>query len=271
MFQNVLENVRKKCPLIHNITNYVTANDCANVVLACGASPIMADEKDEVADITAICAGLNINMGTISKLKIESMLIAGKKANELHHPIVLDPVGVGISKLRRDTAMQFLQEIQFTVIRGNVSEIKKLALGIGTEKGVDAADCITEENMDEIVAFAKVFAKETGAIVVLTGAVDIVADGQKAYCIRNGHPMMSSITGTGCQLSAMIAAYISANPENLFIAVVAAVSAMGYAGEIAYARLSELDGNATYRTYIIDAIYNMTTEMLEKGAKYEVR
>ena len=125
--------------------------------------------------------------------------------------------------------------------------------------------------MDEIVAFAKVFAKETGAIVVLTGAVDIVADGQKAYCIRNGHPMMSSITGTGCQLSAMIAAYISANPENLFIAVVAAVSAMGYAGEIAYARLSELDGNATYRTYIIDAIYNMTTEMLEKGAKYEVR
>lgn len=271
MFQNVLENVRKKCPLIHNITNYVTANDCANVVLACGASPIMADEKDEVADITAICAGLNINMGTISKPKIESMWIAGKKANELHHPIVLDPVGVGISKLRRDTAMQFLQEIQFTVIRGNVSEIKKLALGIGTEKGVDAADCITEENMDEIVAFAKVFAKETGAIVVLTGAVDIVADGQKAYCIRNGHPMMSSITGTGCQLSAMIAAYISANPENLFIAVVAAVSAMGYAGEIAYARLSELDGNATYRTYIIDAIYNMTTEMLEKGAKYEVR
>ena len=95
MFQNVLENVRKKCPLIHNITNYVTANDCANVVLACGASPIMADEKDEVADITAICAGLNINMGTISKPKIESMLIAGKKANELHHPIVLDPVGVG--------------------------------------------------------------------------------------------------------------------------------------------------------------------------------
>ena len=271
MFQNVLENVRKKCPLIHNITNYVTANDCANVVLACGASPIMADEKDEVADITAICAGLNINMGTISKPKIESMLIAGKKANELHHPIVLDPVGVGISKLRRDTAMQFLQEIQFTVIRGNVSEIKKLALGIGTEKGVDAADCITEENMDEIVAFAKVFAKETEAIVVLTGAVDIVADGQKAYCIRNGHPMMSSITGTGCQLSAMIAAYISANPENLFIAVVAAVSAMGYAGEIAYARLSELDGNATYRTHIIDAIYNMTTEMLEKGAKYEVR
>lgn len=271
MFQNVLENVRKKCPLIHNITNYVTANDCANVVLACGASPIMADEKDEVADITAICAGLNINMGTISKPKIESMWIAGKKANELHHPIVLDPVGVGISKLRRDTAMQFLQEIQFTVIRGNVSEIKKLALGIGTEKGVDAADCITEENMDEIVAFAKVFAKETGAIVVLTGAVDIVADGQKAYCIRNGHPMMSSITGTGCQLSAMIAAYISANPENLFIAVVAAVSTMGYAGEIAYARLSESDGNATYRTYIIDAIYNMTTEMLEKGAKYEVR
>lgn len=192
----------------------------------------MAEELDEVADITAICAGLNLNMGTISKPKIESMLIAGKKANALHHPIVLDPVDVGISKLRMDTAMRFLQEIQFTVIRGNVSEIKKLALDIGAEKGVDAAEYITEENIDEIVAFAKVFAKETGAIVVLTGALDIVADSEKACCIRNGHPMMSSITGTGCQLSAMI---------------------------------------ATYRTYIIDASYNMTTEMLEKGAKYEVR
>lgn len=273
MFQNMLENVRKKCPLIHNITNYVTVNDCANIVLACGASPIMADDKDEVADITTICGGLNINIGTLNRRTIESMLIAGKRANELNHPVVLDPVGAGASKLRTETAMQLLAEVRFAVIRGNISEIKTLASGSGTTKGVDAdvADKVTEENLDEVVAFAKAFAAKTGAVIAITGAIDIVADDKKAYCIRNGHPMMSSITGTGCQLSAMTAAYVTANPDNTLEAAAAAVAAMGYAGEVAHARLSALDGNSTYRNYIIDAIYNMTPEMLEKGANYEVR
>ena len=273
MFQNMLENVRKKCPLIHNITNYVTVNDCANIVLACGASPIMADDKDEVADITTICGGLNINIGTLNRRTIESMLIAGKRANELNHPVVLDPVGAGASKLRTETAMQLLAEVRFAVIRGNISEIKTLASGSGTTKGVDAdvADKVTEENLDEVVAFAKSFAAKTGAVIAITGAIDIVADDKKAYCIRNGHPMMSSITGTGCQLSAMTAAYVTANPDNTLEAAAAAVAAMGYAGEVAHDRLSALDGNSTYRNYIIDAIYNMTPEMLEKGANYEVR
>lgn len=273
MFQNMLENVRKKCPLIHNITNYVTVNDCANIVLACGASPIMADDKDEVADITTICGGLNINIGTLNRRTIESMLIAGKRANELNHPVVLDPVGAGASKLRTETAMQLLAEVRFAVIRGNISEIKTLASGSGTTKGVDAdvADKVTEENLDEVVVFAKAFAAKTGAVIAITGAIDIVADDKKAYCIRNGHPMMSSITGTGCQLSAMTAAYVTANPDNTLEAAAAAVAAMGYAGEVAHARLSALDGNSTYRNYIIDAIYNMTPEMLEKGANYEVR
>lgn len=273
MFKNMLENVRKNCPLIHNITNYVTVNDCANIVLACGASPIMADDKDEVADITAICAALNINIGTLNSRTIASMLIAGKRANELNHPVVLDPVGAGASKLRTDTAMQLLKEVKFSVIRGNISEIKTLASGSGTTKGVDAdvADKVTEENLDEVIAFAKAFAEKTGAVIAITGAIDVVTDDKKAYCIRNGHPMMSSITGTGCQLSAMIAAFIAANPEHPLEAAAAAVSAMGYAGEVAYSRLTELDGNSTYRNYIIDAIYNMTPDRLEKGAKYEVR
>ena len=273
MFQNMLENVRKNCPLIHNITNYVTVNDCANIVIACGASPIMADDKEEVAEITAICSGLNINIGTLNSRTIASMLIAGKRANELNHPVVLDPVGAGASKLRTETAMQLLQEVKFSVIRGNISEIKTLASGSGTTKGVDAdvADKVTEENLDDVIAFAKAFAKKTGAVIAITGAIDIVADSKKAYCIRNGHPMMSSITGTGCQLSAMTAAFVTANPDQLLEATAAAVSAMGYAGEVAYSRLTEMDGNSTYRNYIIDAIYNMTPEMLEKGAKYEVR
>ena len=273
MFQNMLENVRKNCPLIHNITNYVTVNDCANIVLACGASPIMADDKDEVSEITAICSGLNINIGTLNSRTIASMLIAGKRANELGHPIVLDPVGAGASKLRTETAIQLLKEVKFSVIRGNISEIKTLASGSGTTKGVDAdvADKVTEENIDDVIAFAKTFAKKTGAVIAITGAIDIVADSEKAYCIRNGHPMMSSITGTGCQLSAMTAVFVTANPNHPLEAAAAAVSAMGYAGETAHSRLTEMDGSSTYRNYIIDAIYNMTPEMLEKGAKYEVR
>ena len=273
MFKNMLENVRKNCPLIHNITNYVTVNDCANIVIACGASPIMADDRDEVADITTICAGLNINIGTLNSRTIDSMLIAGKRANELKHPIVLDPVGAGASRLRTDTAMKLLEEVKFSVIRGNISEVKTLASGSGTTKGVDAdvADKVTEENIDDVIAFAKAFAEKTGAVIAITGAIDIVANNKKAYCIRNGHPMMSSITGTGCQLSAMTAAFVTANPDYPLEAAASAVAAMGYAGEIAHNRLTEMDGNATYRNYIIDAIYNMTPEMLEKGAKYEVR
>ena len=273
MFRKMLENVRKNCPLIHNITNYVTVNDCANIVIACGAAPIMADDKEEVADITTICAGLNINIGTLNSRTIASMLIAGKRANELNHPVVLDPVGAGASKLRTETAMKLVEEVKFTVIRGNISEMKTLASGSGTTKGVDAdvADQITEENQDEVVAFAKAFAKKTGAVIAITGAIDIVSDSSKAYCIRNGHPMMSSITGTGCQLSAMTAAFVTANPDRPLEASAAAVSAMGYAGEIAHGRLTAMDGNATYRNYIIDAIYNMTPAMLEKGANYEVR
>jgi hydroxyethylthiazole kinase len=273
MFQNMFANVREKCPLIHNITNYVTVNDCANVLLACGGSPIMSDDKEEVAEITTICSGLNINIGTLNQRTIVSMLIAGKRANELSHPVVLDPVGAGASKLRTETAMQLLEEVKFAVIRGNISEIKTLALGSGTTKGVDAdiADRVTEENLDDVVAFAKTFAEKTGAVIAITGAIDIVADDKKAYCIRNGHPMMASVTGTGCQLSAMTAAFVTANPEHPLEAAAAAVSAMGYAGEMAHSRLNEMDGNSTYRNYIIDAIYNMTPEMLEKGANYEVR
>ena len=266
MFKTEFENLRRTCPLIHNITNYVTVNDCANMVLACGASPIMADDAAEVEDITTICGGLNSRT-------ITSMLLAGKKANALGHPVVLDPVGAGASRLRTDTAYRLLRDVKFAVIRGNISEIKTLASGEGTTKGVDAdvADKVTGENLDSAVAFAKKFAAQTGAVIAITGAIDIVADAQKAYVIRNGNPMMSSITGTGCQLSALTAAFVTANPGHPLEAAAAAVCAMGLAGEIAHKRLTPQDGNATYRSYIIDAIYNMTPEQLEEGANYEVR
>ena len=220
--------------------------------------------------------GMSVTLKEDSK-SMEAVVVVGygtqKKANLLGHPVVLDPVGAGASQLRTDTANRLLREVKFTVIRGNISEVKTLASGAGTTKGVDAdvADRVTEENLDGAVAFAKAFAAKTGAVVAITGAIDIVADGTKAYCIRNGHPMMSAITGTGCQLSALTAAFITANPGQPLEAAAAAVCAMGLAGEIAHARLTPLDGNATYRNYIIDAIYNMTPAQLEEGAKYEVR
>lgn len=272
MLKKMLENVREKCPLIHNITNYVTVNDCANVLLACGGSPIMADDADEAEDITSICGGLNINIGTLNQRTIPAMHKAGKKANELGHPAVLDPVGAGASKLRTQTAKDLIEAVQFTVIRGNISEIKALALGEGGARGVDAdvADKVTEETLPQAVAFAKEFAKKTGAVIAITGAIDIVANGEKAYCIYNGHPMMSSITGTGCQLSAITAAYVTANPEHPLEAAAAAVCLMGVCGEKAHARLTEGDGNAAYRNHIINAIFNLTGEELESYANYKI-
>lgn len=272
MFKEMLENVRAKSPLIHNITNYVTVNDCANILLACGGSPIMADDAEEVEEITSICGGLNINIGTLNSRTISSMLLAGKKANALGHPVVLDPVGAGASAMRTETAYKLLEQVKFAVIRGNISEIKTLANGQGTTKGVDAdiADTVTEENLAQTVAFAKSFAQNSGAVIAITGAIDIVADAQKAYCIYNGHPMMRNVTGTGCQLSAMTAAYVTANPDRVLDAAAAAVCAMGICGEIAQKRMSPMDGNASYRDYIIDAVYRLDGDTLERCANYKM-
>ena len=273
MFGKCLENVRNTVPLVHNITNYVTVNDVANVLLACGGSPIMSDDREDVEDITSICGGLNINIGTLNQNTIPSMFLAGKKANELGHPVLLDPVGAGASCLRTETALQLLQEVRFTVIRGNISEIKTLAFGSGSTKGVDAdlADAVTEENLDEAVAFVKKMAGTHHCIVAVTGAIDLVADEERCYVIRNGRGEMGRITGTGCQLSGMMTAYVTANPDHPLEAAAAAVALMGLAGEIGWSRMQEGDGNSTYRNRIIDAIYNMDGKTLEEGAKYELR
>lgn len=273
MIKTCMDNVREKAPLVHNITNYVTVNDVANVLLACGGSPIMSDEPDDVEDITSICVGLNINIGTLNKRTIESMFLAGKKSKALGHVLLLDPVGAGASKLRTETAVKILDELKPDVIRGNISEIKTLALGSGTTKGVDAdvADAVTDANLDNAVAFVKDFAAKSGAIVAVTGAIDLVSDGKTCYVIRNGRPEMGKITGTGCQLSGMMTAFVVANPDNRLEAAAAAVCAMGLAGEIGWSRMQDGDGNSTYRNRIIDAIYNMDGATLDGGAKYELR
>lgn len=272
MFSECFNNVRNQAPLIHNITNYVTINDVANILLACGASPIMADEAAEVEEITSICSALNINMGKLNHSVIPSMILAGRKACELGHAVLLDPVGVGASRFRLETAEFLMKEISFTAIRGNISEIKTLLKGSGSSKGVDAdaADALTGNNLEEMTDLLKAFSKETGSIIAVTGNIDLVCDSSTCYVIENGRPEMEKITGTGCQLSGLMSAFLAANPENRLEAAAAAVSAMGLAGEIGWSYMKPGDGNAAYRNRIIDAIYNMTGESLECGARYHL-
>ena len=166
-----------------------------------------------------------------------------------------------------------MDEIRFTAIRGNISEIKTLALGSGTTKGVDAdvADAVTEGALDNAVKFAKDLASKTRSVIAITGAIDLVADADRCYVIRNGRPEMGRITGTGCQLSGMMTAFLVANPDNQLEAAAAAVCTMGLAGEIGWSRMQDGDGNSTYRNRIIDAIFNMDGKTLDEGAKCEIR
>lgn len=265
MSTSILNQIRAASPLIHCITNYVTVNDVANVLLAIGARPIMADDPEEVEEITALCAGLCLNIGTLNARTIPSMLTAGKRARALGQPVVLDPVGAGASRLRTETALRILDEVHPTVVRGNISEIRTLAVGSGTTQGVDAntADAVTEETLAATADFLRGFAARAEAIIAVTGAIDLVTDGVTTYVIRNGRAEMGRVTGTGCQLSALLAAALAVEPLGLLASVAETVALMGVAGEIAWAQMGERDGNATYRTRIIDAVYRMTGEELD--------
>ena len=186
----------------------------------------------------------------------------------------MDPVGAGASPFRTETTFNLLEDIAFTVIKGNISEMKTIHSGSGTTKGVDAdiSDAVTEETLEATVAFAKRLADRNEAVIAITGAIDIVADRDKAYIIRNGHPQMAKVSGTGCMLSALIAAYCGANPEQLLDATAAAVCLMGVSGELAYERMiRNAAGTSSYRSYLIDEISKMSAKKLEGGAKIENR
>lgn len=273
MFENILKEIKTRNPLVHCITNYVTVNDCANAILAVNGSPIMADDINEVEDITTICNSLVINIGTLNERTINSMIVAGKTANCLNHPVIFDPVGAGASKLRTETSKKLLQEIKFSVIRGNISEIKALATNISTTQGVDANinDIVTKNNLNEAIAFAKNFSKETNAIIVITGAIDIIASKDKAYVVYNGCSTMSKITGTGCMLSAILGAFVTVGQSNLLETIAYTVAMMGYCGEIASQKISDRDeGTSSFRTYLIDALSTMTYTNLKAGVKIEI-
>lgn len=271
MFEQILKNVRLKTPLVQNITNFVTVNDCANIILACGGSPIMSTDIREVTEIAEMCQSLVANMGVVEK--VDAMIAAGKKCNELGHPVVLDPVAAGASTLRTQTVFQLLKEIRFSAIRGNISEIKTIYYGYGTTKGVDAdaADAVTEKNLNDTVHMAKELSAKTGAVIVISGAIDIAADSKKAYVIRNGHPMMAQITGSGCMSTALIGTFCGANSENILDSCGAAMCAMGLCGELAHEKTTQVHGGTlSFRTYLVDAMSNLTPEILNMGMKLEV-
>ena len=270
----IIDEIRKKAPLVHSITNYVTINSCADLLLACGASPVMADDEREAAEITALSSALVLNTGTLHSDRLRAMLSAGKKANELGIPVVLDPVGAGASAFRTESVMKLAKEIRFTVVRGNISEILTLLNGEGRTSGVDSntGDAITEDNINEKITSARELSIKLGCTVAVTGKIDIVTDSEHTYLVRNGHQIMSRITGTGCMLTALTAACCAASPGGSTEAALCAVTAMGYCGERAYEKTEAAGGGTgTFRMLLMDEVSLLTSEKLERGAEIEAK
>lgn len=263
----ILGRLQKKRPLIHNITNYVTANDCANILLAVGASPVMADDPEETAEIAGLSDGLVLNMGTPSERKLDAMKAAGKSANRKGIPVIFDPVGAGTSRLRRKIAEQLLREVRVDMIRGNLSEISFLA-GMGSrEKGVDVS---AEDLLTDPLQAAGEAAVRLGCTVVVTGTADVATDGHRILCIHNGTPLLSRVTGTGCMSSSLAGAFAAADPENLLDAAAAAAAAMGIAGELAQEQAGHL-GYGSFHMALLDAVGRLDEKTIRERARIEER
>lgn len=260
-----LSSLREKKPLVHHITNYVTVNDCANITLAIGASPVMADSVDEVCDMVSISSSLVLNIGTINDTKLKAMILAAKKANELNIPIVLDPVGVGATPFRKKAVDDILNAAKISVIRGNLSEIKNIYGMEFKGKGVDA-----EENMgsiEEAKAVAKNLSKNLNTTIAITGATDIISDGKDIYSLSNGKSLMAKVTGTGCMCTSLIGCFLGATNAPL-VSAVSAIAAMDIAGEIAYENLNKaIEGTSSYKMKIIDAISNLEIDHIKNRIK----
>jgi hydroxyethylthiazole kinase len=261
----LLDELRNKKPLVHNITNYVTVNDCANILLAIGGSPIMADDIKEASDITKISSALVINIGTLNERTIESMIASGKKANELNIPVVFDPVGAGASEFRNTTTKRILEEVKISVLRGNMSEIKFISGLKSSTKGVDASESDMESANEEGVNVAKNLANKLNCIVAITGATDIISDGKRVAILENGTKMLANVTGTGCMTTALVGAFCGAGSD-YFMGAISGIISMGIAGEIAYEKAAQI-GTGSFHIAIIDAISNLNSEIITKRAK----
>jgi hydroxyethylthiazole kinase len=256
-----LKKIRAKKPLIHNITNYVVMNYTANALLACGASPVMAHAAEEVEEMVSLAGALVLNIGTLTPQWVDAMLRAGKKANALKIPIVLDPVGSGATRLRTDSAKRLTRELSIQVVRGNASEVLSLAKKGARTRGVDSLHSV-EEAEDAAIALAK----DLKTTLAITGKVDLITDGERIYRVHNGHEMMGMVTGTGCAATVMIGAFLAVDPDPVRAATTG-LAYFGLAGERAAAHTKT---PGTYQISLLDALFSIEEKELRKGAKIEV-
>lgn len=267
----ILQHTAELRPMVHSITNNVTINDCANIILAAGGTAIMAQDEREAAEITAHSDALVLNMGALRAQ--EAMLLAAREAKRLGHPVVLDPVAAGASHLRGEMCSRLLADGLVSVIRGNASEIRALAAGGERTSGVEAnaLDRVTEKNLAESAAWLAAFSRKTNAVVLLSGAIDLITDGTRTAVLRGGSALMGRITGAGCMLTSLTAVYCGANPNTLFEAVAAASGVMKVCGTLAERRVrEEMEGTASFRTRLIDAVSLLTAEQLAEGLRIQL-
>lgn len=253
-----LSRIREEKPLIHNITNYVVMNYTANVLLAMGASPVMAHAEHEVEDMVAFAGALVLNIGTLSEHWVASMIQAGKKASALQTPIIFDPVGAGATPFRTATSRQILQETKVTVVRGNASEI----LSLRDERSVVTKGVDSLHSVEEVAATAALLAEELETTLAVTGAVDLVTDGERVFHVSNGHSFMPMVTGTGCSATTVIGAFAAVDQDPV-TAAATALAFFGLAGEHAG---KAAQGPGTFMTALLDSLYTMTPEELAAGA-----
>lgn len=256
----VLKDVREKTPLIQAITNYVTINDCANILLCLGASPAMCEAKEEVEEFVSLVSSLYINLGTLTKEQEEACILAAARAAELNKPVIIDPVACGAISRKMDIMQKLLSVGKVSVIKGNVGEIKSLAGFQGKVRGVDSVD-----DGDDAVEACKSLAAKYKTVVVATGKTDIITDGKRVCLIDNGTDALTLVTGAGCMAGALTAATASVC-EDKFFSSAAAILLMGLAGEMAAGSMEKvLPG--TFRMKLFDFIYSITQEDILKGGK----
>ncbi|OAB43173.1 hydroxyethylthiazole kinase [Paenibacillus glacialis] len=258
-----LQKVRQKRPLVHNITNTVVTNFTANGLLALGASPFMADGIEEVADVAKIADAALFNMGTLNESIVNSILIAGKSSNERNVPIVFDPVGAGATSYRTAIAQLITQEIKLTVLRGNVAEVAHVIGESWSIKGVDAG-----AGEGNVILLAQKAAQKLGCIVVITGADDVITDGQTTYLVSNGHPILTKVTGCGCLLGSVIAAFLSVAEQQSIESVTEAVAFYGIAAEIA-AEKTEAQGPGSFQIEFLNHLALVTPEIVQLRANIQ--
>ncbi|MGN4426746.1 hydroxyethylthiazole kinase [Bacillus cereus group sp. MYBK30-1] len=258
----VVELVIESNPLVHNITNVVVTNFTANGLLALGASPVMAYAKEEVAEMASIAGALVLNMGTLRPEEVEAMLLAGKSANTNDVPVLFDPVGAGATSYRTEVARHIPAEINLAIIRGNAAEIANVINEKWEIKGVDAGT-----GNGNVVSIAKQAADELNTVAVITGKEDIITDGERVVLIRNGHSILTKVTGTGCLLTSVIGAF-AAVEKDYVKAAVAAVTFYGVAAELAAAKTVE-KGPGSFQIEFLNQLANTTSEDIEKYGKIE--